>query len=225
MTEPMTDYYGLSPLARGNLGRCAREAAKRGSIPACAGEPRRGTGCNPELRVYPRLRGGTSMTNSKKSGLWGLSPLARGNPHVCLLSKFRAGSIPACAGEPGPTAGSTHRCRVYPRLRGGTLFACLAGRNELGLSPLARGNLEWSRTRNAFRGSIPACAGEPSASTRKKTSSGVYPRLRGGTIGCLGNGCFGGGLSPLARGNLKQLSFPLQADGSIPACAGEPHLG
>ena len=70
-----------------------------------------------------------------------------------------------------------------------------------GLSPHARGNRGHGVAPNAIKGSIPACAGEPAAPSAACLPAGVYPRMRGGTLGKQGNPLDRGGLSPHARGN------------------------
>ena len=50
---------GLSPRVRGNPGRDGCECSGAGSIPACAGEPTYEMCRLYELRVYPRVCGGT----------------------------------------------------------------------------------------------------------------------------------------------------------------------
>ena len=50
---------GLSPRVRGNRGLAVGPASARGSIPACAGEPRHATASPLPARVYPRVCGGT----------------------------------------------------------------------------------------------------------------------------------------------------------------------
>ena len=50
---------GLSPRVRGNQGDHSRSAAACGSIPACAGEPRRNAIWLNQVKVYPRVCGGT----------------------------------------------------------------------------------------------------------------------------------------------------------------------
>ena len=215
---------GLSPLARGNLVAAAGAASVLGSIPACAGEPPKTRRQKHGPRVYPRLRGGTARHGQRRSFLWGLSPLARGNRELQALELFDQGSIPACAGEPQRPARRCGPRRVYPRLRGGTSASRPHQRPFSGLSPLARGNRSRSRPTCHWIRSIPACAGEPNGSRLIQTPQGVYPRLRGGTwssifwIVCLS------GLSPLARGNLAGFAHFESPLGSIPACAGEPPL-
>ena len=111
---------GLSPRVRGNHHPSAPRLIRRGSIPACAGEPR-----NPRIpfakaSVYPRVCGGTIFTTAAQANLQGLSPRVRGNPGGLLPSQAGQGSIPACAGEPHSSARSSSTRRVYPRVCGGT---------------------------------------------------------------------------------------------------------
>jgi len=133
------------------------------------------------------LRGGTLRKRSKPPWQRGLSPLARGNRAGSSWPTRSAGSIPACAGEPANGSPSNSPLRVYPRLRGGTrggsasLLRCkglspLARGNlhravdrhgQGGLSPLARGNLDDKSLLVRNLGSIPACAGEPTAGGRQ----------------------------------------------------------
>ena len=53
------------------------------------------------VQVYPRVRGGTGGAEDRRRQQEGLSPRARGNQRELLLLGLLAGSIPACAGEPG----------------------------------------------------------------------------------------------------------------------------
>ena len=85
-----------------------------------------------------------------------------------------------------------------------------------------RGNLVTSPTLTCTVGSIPAHAGEPSATRRAALFLEVYPRACGGTSGtpCLGS--LRRGLSPRMRGNPVRLDELRHSLGSIPAHAGEP---
>ena len=76
-------------------------------------------------------------------------------------------------------------------------------------------NKEW-------KGSIPACAGEPDEYLRGALDQMVYPRVCGGTTERLTDLCKGAGLSPRVRGNPTSDFSKGQLRGSIPACAGEP---
>ena len=73
--------------------------------------------------------------------------------------------------------------------------------------------------------SIPACAGEPHGSKLRPPSGTVYPRVCGGTYGEAWQAELAAGLSPRVRGNLDGDVDDTRADGSIPACAGEPAAG
>ena len=56
--------------------------AKRGSIPACAGEPQRHQARSVASTVYPRLCGGTPADAAAGAKVCGLSPRVRGNPSM-----------------------------------------------------------------------------------------------------------------------------------------------
>ena len=73
-------------------------------------------------------------------------------------------------------------------------------------------------------GSIPACAGEPFLFFLRHFILWVYPRVCGGTFGCILDRVAGQGLSPRVRGNPTGSSFLLSLLRSIPACAGEPWM-
>ena len=112
---------GLSPRVRGN--RCF-EGAGCGplrSIPACAGEPLLQTSPSIEVKVYPRVCGGTICMRRRLRGCQGLSPRVRGNPVSSMSWPIVVGSIPACAGEPGYVSSMLFSAWVYPRVCGGTL--------------------------------------------------------------------------------------------------------
>ena len=131
---------GLSPRVRGNppTGPAARKRGR--SIPACAGEPLRerrppravrsipacaGEPCVWQRRrrvrkVYPRVCGGTRIRAAAMNDWKGLSPRVRGNLKNENPPLSRWGSIPACAGEPPVPPHAKARCRVYPRVCGGT---------------------------------------------------------------------------------------------------------
>ncbi len=154
----------------------------------------------------------------------GLSPRVRGNQFRGHRRSVRAGSIPACAGEPRSGWRPAHLGRVYPRVCGGTGSRRSWKRNGKGLSPRVRGNPRLGGRRRARGGSIPACAGEPCSCAPMSPPKWVYPRVCGGTKVVADTAALKGGLSPRVRGNrvLQNLLHPTQ--GSIPACAGEPNI-
>ena len=70
---------GLSPRVRGNHILFIWHGIIMGSIPACAGEPRREADDRRPVAVYPRVCGGTSLMSDQVEALTGLSPRVRGN--------------------------------------------------------------------------------------------------------------------------------------------------
>ncbi len=93
-----------------------------------------------------------------------------------------------------------------------------------GLSPLARGNQDFIQLYRLYRGPIPARAGEPFDKRLCAPSTRAYPRSRGGTARRRHQRQMAGGLSPLARGNLRYGNKLRVLPGPIPARAGEPLL-
>ena len=111
---------GLSPRVRGNRTSGASGDTLLRSIPACAGEPPQAPSTRFMRRVYPRVCGGTNKIERPKRQLTGLSPRVRGNHRPEPPDTAFAGSIPACAGEPGKAPDPQAGGRVYPRVCGGT---------------------------------------------------------------------------------------------------------
>ena len=153
---------GLSPRVRGNpRPRPSRNCGHR-SIPACAGEPSTSRGRTARSTVYPRVCGGTTDAMPASAAAVGLSPRVRGNRADDQQRALDMRSIPACAGEPRRS-----RCwgpGLSPRVRGNHVQLRRGGWFR-GLSPRVRGNLVPIPDVGDFVGSIPACAGEPWASS------------------------------------------------------------
>ena len=213
---------GLSPCVRGNPVSPSGAPKAWGSIPACAGEPHPADDEAVGRTVYPRVCGGTETGLHVDMGHKGLSPRVRGNLSLWASSGRCWGSIPACAGEPITAATEAASVRVYPRVCGGTECPRATGRYARGLSPRVRGNPGYGRGEACGRGSIPACAGEPHADEPGRGLCGVYPRVCGGTSLRRPVHPHRRGLSPRVRGNPKKPLLVNEAQGSIPACAGEP---
>ena len=213
---------GLSPRVRGNRLRGGLPLVGAGSIPACAGEPEAERRVLAQTRVYPRVCGGTQTPEEWLSLDSGLSPRVRGNPLLRQHRRARRGSIPACAGEPRGRTTSGRISRVYPRVCGGTRRRITWPARRTGLSPRVRGNRGPAGGRGHGAGSIPACAGEPSAPRSKRSPRRVYPRVCGGTANSKPGTVGWLGLSPRVRGNPCSKGGARHDRGSIPACAGEP---
>ena len=218
----VTPVIGLSPRVRGSHHRGRPRLEQRGSIPACAGEPAALDGVSAKAAVYPRVCGGAADVYGAVATQTGLSPRVRGSRDATRRGGERAGSIPACAGEPRPSAVRTRWARVYPRVCGGANVGLFIPETGDGLSPRVRGSpLSIPRSKKQAR-SIPACAGEPSEADSWDQARAVYPRVCGGAF--LRPRCTASttGLSPRVRGSPSMgVAAPANA-GSIPACAGEP---
>ena len=213
---------GLSPRVRGNRRPALTPAKGRRSIPACAGEPPWQKGCPSPRKVYPRVCGGTAPELRGPRRDPGLSPRVRGNPRSLRLAPYRRGSIPACAGEPPAPPGWPGSYRVYPRVCGGIWRGGRWEGGVKGLSPRVRGNRRGSPRSSPWRGSIPACAGEPVCCRILEQVQQVYPRVCGGTVTHPSSTSPPTGLSPRVRGNRRHAARHTGSRGSIPACAGEP---
>ena len=72
-----------------------------------------------------------------------------------------------------------------------------------GLSPRVRGNQLDPSGARGYKGSIPACAGEPFSDREEARRFVVYPRVCGGTVDPSGEWAVASGLSPRVRGNLR----------------------
>ncbi len=117
-------YGGPSPRGRGKHGEARRSAARRGSIPAWAGETddgQRGAGA---YRVHPRVGGGNRVTCWRVSPMAGPSPRGRGKRQRRGATRLRAGSIPAWAGETANRSRCANASWVHPRVGGGNRSAC-----------------------------------------------------------------------------------------------------
>ena len=112
--------------------------------------------------------------------------------------------------------------KVYPRVCGGTPPRPRARAAARGLSPRVRGNRHRPIAARQRARSIPACAGEPSASTTAPSRPEVYPRVCGGTPALRCPPACPKGLSPRVRGNPGRPVPDSDYRRSIPACAGEP---
>ena len=172
---------GLSPRVRGNRHATFRNAYRRGSIPACAGEPAFAHVQYAAHEVYPRVCGGTGDRERLQTFRDGLSPRVRGNLPTPTAPAGRRRSIPACAGEPTWTSPTSGRSTVYPRVCGGTRHCPHQRKPFRGLSPRVRGNRCAAEDGPGCGGSIPACAGEPDPPYGRQALHWVYPRVCGGT--------------------------------------------
>ena len=190
---------GLSPRVRGKRVAIGISLNIQRSIPACAGEAGPDSSPLPDIRVYPRVCGGSPAYIKSSTIRRGLSPRVRGKPPVGRHCEGHR-SIPACAGEACRNEQTARWTRVYPRVCGGSLVPFGNLLSVLGLSPRVRGKPASCRSCRCWRRSIPACAGEACWRGTPGCRCRVYPRV------CGGSGCSRRviirwlGLSPRVRG-------------------------
>ena len=195
---------GPSPRVRGSHFLQRLPPHERGAIPACAGKPRRQPTAPATARVHPRVCGEARAMGCDRS-CWD-------------------GSIPACAGKPWTRSATGRPEPVHPRV-------CGEARNQVpeadpvtGPSPRVRGSRLEVRAVQPFIGSIPACAGKPVPCGSSSCAWRVHPRVCG-EADARGVGVDGRrGPSPRVRGSRRVSASMRNCNGSIPACAGKPHL-
>ena len=195
---------GPSPRVRGSPIRRSDRPRWRGSIPACAGKPRRGDGRAPVVEVHPRVCGEAPDDAVRLCREVGPSPRVRGSRRHPGAVARRAGSIPACAGMPRRGRSRPRPGRVHPRVCG----------EAAALEPAGV----------VARGSIPACAGKPWRPARAGRGSWVHPRVCGEADAGDTTWSFRGGPSPRVRGSPAVEARRARLEGSIPACAGKPRI-
>ena len=117
---------------------------------------------------------------------------------------------------------SRRSSRVYPRVDGGTFTAPIPAATVQGLSPRGRGNRANVTVCCPVTRSIPAWTGEPRWENAPMKAWTVYPRVDGGTPAASTALAPLMGLSPRGRGNLEEVAFTGDRNGSIPAWTGEP---
>ncbi len=152
---------GRSPRVRGSRAAIRASRGRRGSIPACAGEPCSSSGNGCPSRVDPRVCGGASPARPMSASARGRSPRVRGSLAAHGSDDGCDGSIPACAGEPSTSARVVVTAGVDPRVCGGAYVVKTGGLFPQGRSPRVRGSHARRVAQRHGLGSIPACAGEP----------------------------------------------------------------
>ena len=114
--------------------------------------------------------------------------------------------------------------RAYPRSHGATMSEVVKAMPPQGLSPLARGNLAVAVLAAAILGPIPARTGQPLGTKKPPEGGGAYPRSHGATSCVVPASFTNKGLSPLARGNLRNPGAAGSGFGPIPARTGQPGI-
>ena len=199
--EVRPGYQGLSPRVRGNLGAVGTQLRHAGPIPACAGQPAKAATRLQLYRAYPRVCGATCVAAACTWLQRGLSPRVRGNLRQGNGWWHIQGPIPACAGQPQPSARHKKSPRAYPRVCGATSSFGMSSLHPKGLSPRVRGNRSRRLVAAPGRGPIPACAGQPRIISFRSCLYWAYPRVCGATAEEAKQFAWPTGLSPRVRGN------------------------
>ncbi len=218
----MRRLTGPSPRRRGNLEAPLDVGKRAGPIPAQAGEPAPATARWTAIPAHPRAGGGTFCPADSYPSRDGPSPRRRGNLSVRAQLRDARGPIPAQAGEPVWTAGSSPGEAAHPRAGGGTSPIRSVSRPQKGPSPRRRGNRSTSGSTTSRRRPIPAQAGEPCAGRAIGSGRRAHPRAGGGTSIWSHGRAQTAGPSPRRRGNHRAVDDGVTNLGPIPAQAGEP---
>jgi len=136
-------WRGLSPLARGTLAFNTGLRSSERFIPAGAGNTWPLCPDSSLISVYPRWRGEHFPPTNHITEVNGLSPLARGTQTLLNRCNGAWRFIPAGAGNTWVQLGVSNANAVYPRWRGE--HPSRGGKKSFlnGLSPLARGTLNY----------------------------------------------------------------------------------
>ena len=221
-TDVGGDHPGRSPRVRGNQAQRVGVDLAGGSIPACAGKPRRGHDHPEGSRVDPRVCGETKGRIADWILPKGRSPRVRGNHPLPAVPPAPTGSIPACAGKPPLPPWARAWIRVDPRVCGETTQQQSGQHSPRGRSPRVRGNPDKRLSSDMADRSIPACAGKPRPGRGAAAPRAVDPRVCGETDRMALAIEAHHGRSPRVRGNHHLGAVEIDREGSIPACAGKP---
>ena len=235
---------GASPRVRGKQRLRDIRAARRGCIPACAGEAWSALSSRSPAGVHPGVCGGSAVYICGAVAGQGASPRVRGKPRYRRRRRSSRGCIPACAGEARGRRNAPQATQVHPRVCGGSDARRARLAQFLGASPRVRGKRACCWRGPASPGCIPACAGEATAVARRvdaalaygcipacageaaisaglPRSARVHPRVCGGSHEVELRRLDMEGASPRVRGKPLRGLGAGRRDGCIPACAGE----
>ncbi len=213
---------GPSPRVRGSPDAGNPGCFRAGSIPACAGKPRRPTSMSTPSRVHPRVCGEATTVSSFADHEGGPSPRVRGSHRLNWADYGETGSIPACAGKPTPGARRRDSPTVHPRVCGEARDYIWWIHPNWGPSPRVRGSLRRCNPLRWTIGSIPACAGKPRPPPWTDGPIRVHPRVCGEAAMAPSPAFHPPGPSPRVRGSPDVHVRIGPRYGSIPACAGKP---
>ena len=172
--------------------------------------------------VHPRVCGEAGHLPCPIRHVRGPSPRVRGSRRRRRIHRRIVRSIPACAGKPRAPRRHRRRLGVHPRVCGEAEDGRRQRAHGGGPSPRVRGSLAAADLLLRTRGSIPACAGKPTAAAARSGSDGVHPRVCGEAAELLLRPRVREGPSPRVRGSPVDGDAEDDETRSIPACAGKP---
>ena len=219
-SSPTSWWGGSSPLSRGILTATNQCVIGDRIIPALAGNTSTRMVIAFTRQDHPRSRGEYVWGTLLGLVSLGSSPLSRGIPCACRLSRQTDRIIPALAGNTTHDAVFRARGRDHPRSRGEYLRASAAAVMRLGSSPLSRGIHGSQLAPVVWRRIIPALAGNTRVGAARPCRGQDHPRSRGEYLPGVMPLFPLLGSSPLSRGILRSLGPMLRRGGIIPALAG-----
>ena len=179
--DPTVAIWRDHPRTRG--GDCTSRRPRRRSLgpsPHARGRPGPAPAAGTCWRTIPARAGETGAEVRTGRGRVGPSPHARGRRGARGGRDRDRGTIPARAGETRSRSNWNAGRRDHPRTRGGDALKPDSYDPDYGPSPHARGRLAARGHDNAVTGTIPARAGETSASPFAIFAMRDHPRTRGG---------------------------------------------
>ncbi|EEP20775.1 hypothetical protein BIFANG_03345 [Bifidobacterium angulatum DSM 20098 = JCM 7096] len=191
---------GSSPRVRGTLTVSITHGGFSGIIPACAGNTLRWSVLGLMHWDHPRVCGEHKHQRCHANRYRGSSPRVRGTHLATTTHVLRIGIIPACAGNTTWRVRWSISARDHPRVCGEHNMSFDKKRYRKGSSPRVRGTRVFPRPERAWRGIIPACAGNTLGVSYQVTAIGDHPRVCG---------------EHRNSGNFSRVSLWI-----IPACAG-----
>ena len=211
---------GSSPRVRGTLEGEWDGGGRSGIIPACAGNTGRPKVSKRNRRDHPRVCGEHNATVRVIPTGRGSSPRVRGTHKTAIDAGWMDGIIPACAGNTRLFQDRRPLLWDHPRVCGEHFDGVEAGGYVRGSSPRVRGTLRWRRGGWIRPGIIPACAGNTTWISSLRSMARDHPRVCGEHKSVCTPPTSCSGSSPRVRGTLEAGTYVFEADGIIPACAG-----
>ena len=171
--------FGSSPRVRGTAHAKPMTRYSKRFIPACAGNSRSRGLLFIRFAVHPRVCGEQVARQPHGPNSSGSSPRVRGTDSSSVTSVQTHWFIPACAGNRPRRTRWTFGWPVHPRVCGEQANKAGDLTYRAGSSPRVRGTASMSLSSDHHDRFIPACAGNSSRASRRRTACSVHPRVCG----------------------------------------------